>query len=413
MQVESGTERNTLFWISFLIGSSATLIYNLTAGGYSTRTQVTTRESIALAFSPLLLFSLILAVGERIRSSEGRHSVNLKVAMSWSALLLFGLIDSVRSVTVIPTIAYILKAYLSGYKFKVRHYAFGAVGLIFFSLLISPFQLVARRLASAPTLRERAIAVYSLAQALHSPVALAAAYDAIRTQEAGRYREQYFNNNSMLLNRMAMIRPDSALISATNSGYHYGFKAVKIDFELMLPSFIDKTKPIYGSSNFLGHVAGEAGEKDDVVQIAFTVIADSFGAFGWFGVIFVPLFGFTLIFILYDSMFPNLGTEWATVALAMLISLFGEVLVGRIIWLLIRIPVQLVVTSYVIGMTERCFHLNGRIDETWLRAPVIPVTRRCRGRLFHESGFAGEDATPGRARFLPEPRSQSFAKSVV
>jgi hypothetical protein len=149
--------------------------------------------------------------------------------------------------------------------------------------------------------------------------------------------------------------------------HNYGLEGMKIDLNVATPSFMHKSKQFYGSANFLGHVSGIAPDANSQVQIGFSIISDAYGAFGWYGVILVPLIGFTMVFVLYNNMFPDLNSEWAVVALALLVQNFGEILLGKFFLILIRIPLQILLLSYVLGYVAR--FLSMKRDRLFEQAP--------------------------------------------
>ncbi len=161
---------------------------------------------------------------------------------------------------------------------------------------------------------------------------------------------------------------DSNLIAACEH-FHYGFSAIRADFLVQVPRFIDPNKPNYGSGDFLGRVAGVSADVVGNTEPAFTMVSDSFGAFGWMGVCLTALVLVPLVFRIYESMF-NMGQPWGTVALLLCITGTGEGGLGQVLAVaLIRIPVYLVVISYVVGMLTRLVPASGDRALEPLRVP--------------------------------------------
>ncbi len=151
---------------------------------------------------------------------------------------------------------------------------------------------------------------------------------------------------------------DSNLIAAC-ADYHYGFEALKQDLLLQIPHFVDKNKPDYDSADFLGRVSGVSNNLQGNTEPAFTLVGDSFGAFGWLGVIAVALIAMPLTFRVYESMF-DMTRPWGTVAMVTLVIMLPEGGLGRLVAvLLLRTTIYLLVASYVTAMLVRMIPVRG------------------------------------------------------
>jgi hypothetical protein len=154
------------------------------------------------------------------------------------------------------------------------------------------------------------------------------------------------------LSRLSAIRADSNLINACAGGFHYGFTAIKIDFLHNLPRFLDRNKPDIDGAAYTGRVTGVNPDEVENEENVITSVSDSYGAFGWLGVIVTGLIVFPAVFILYESMF-DIRKPWGIVATGGLCFQFAQVSLGGIIGLTIRVPISILLLSYLMGLIVR------------------------------------------------------------
>jgi hypothetical protein len=95
------------YGISVSVGLVASLVYEIYESSPNPDQRASTAHSIGLAFSVLLLFSLVLAVQSHIRATQGRHSFSLKAFIPWMATVFFGFIETSRSHMMLSTVIYI------------------------------------------------------------------------------------------------------------------------------------------------------------------------------------------------------------------------------------------------------------------------------------------------------------------
>jgi hypothetical protein len=187
--------------------------------------------------------------------------------------------------------------------------------------------------------------------------------------ESGSREEYYEKPGTFVLSRLSAIRADSNMINACAGGFHYGFTALRIDLLRSLPRFLYKNKPGIDGASYTGRVTGV--NSDEVVNGDFliTAVSDSFGAFGWLGVIVVSLLGFPTTFILYESMF-DIRKPWGIVAAVGFFFQFSETSMSGLIALAVRAPLAILALSYVVGIVVRMIPVKG--DE-WFALDQAPA----------------------------------------
>ena len=353
---ETTDQSRILYTISLVIGLVATFVFESYSQAYGTQTVYNGARNIAVALDPLLLLAFVVAVDDRIRVTDGRHSFSFAALIPWIAATVVGFADTVRTQMMMPTIIYVLMCYLRGYKFRFRHYAVILFGGALFFYFLGPFLLYARIFTEDQTFQNRIYIAFHVLEAHHDPREIRA----IETVANESSNEQYFSApGTFLISRLSLIRADSDVIDACSGGFHYGFNAILIEAEWSVPSILYKNKPRDTSGqDYIGRVSGMSGDVEGDTHPQISAVSDSYGAFGWLGVVLFPLLGFPAVFVVYESMFDE-SQPWGTVAFGTCFFIFGEMMVIRFIPLVLRDTTVILVLSRVIGGFVRTIPTRG------------------------------------------------------
>jgi hypothetical protein len=346
MEPRSAAQGELLYTVSLVVGLFASGLYAYYDAASESGGQETGGHSVGVALSGLLLFSLVLAVQSRVRETDGRHSFGFKAFIPWVAMVTLGLIRTSRGSVLLPSIIYLVTCYTSGYRFQKRHYFVGTAGLILFLAFVSPLEIYTRINMRGGDLSSRARNAIVLIRTRPS-------WEVIRElnsggAQAGSREEYYDRSGTFVLSRLSAIRADSNMISATSTGFHYGFYALQIDALHSIPHILYKNKPQEDADWYLGRVTGVNPDVVENEEVMITAISDSYGAFSWLGVVVVGGLVFPFCFILYDSLF-DLRKPWGVVALSSFAFSFAEVNMGGMLQILFRTPIAIIALSYVVG----------------------------------------------------------------
>jgi hypothetical protein len=356
LEPETIAQAGLQYTISMTVGLLASLIYEIYESSSNPSERASTAHSIGLAFSTLLLFSIVLGVQSRIRSTQGLHSFGVKAFIPCIATVFFGFVETSRAHMILPGIVYAFTCYASGYRFRWKHYVAAGLGIAVFALVISPFEIYARGPMRELEFRGRLYEGYSLAAALPAWTIVEEA--SLGGVESGSREEYYQRPGTFVLSRLSGIRADSNMINACSGGFHYGFTALKIDFLHNLPRFLDKNKPELDGAAYTGRVTGVNSDEVENGETVITAISDSYGAFSWLGVIVTALLVFPAVFILYESMF-DIRRPWGIVATGGLCFQFAQVSLGGLVSLAIRVPIAILLLSYLMGVIVRMIPIRG------------------------------------------------------
>lgn len=346
MEPETPAQIDLQYLISLVVGLISNGIFAYYEAASEFGGQEAEGHGVGVALSGLLIFSLVLAVLNTIRESGGRHSFGIKAFIPWIAMIAFALIRTSRASLLLPSIIYLIACHSSGYKFKKKHYIAGMAGLIVFLAFIAPFEIYARANIVAGDLNSQFANEIALIRTMPS-------WAVIRQLSSGGAqggsREEYYDRpGTFELSRLSAIRADSNMISATSTGFHYGFTALKIDALHSIPHILYKDKPQEDSDWYLGRVTGVNPDSVENGEVAITALSDSYGAFGWLGVVIVGGLVFPCCFVLYESLF-DMKKPWGVVALGGFGFAFAEINMSGILQLLTRTPIILIGLSYILG----------------------------------------------------------------
>ncbi len=357
LEPTSTSHSDSLYVISLVIGLVATFAFTAaTLGG--AQEQASIGHGFARAFAYLLPFSLVLAVDRRIRKTEGRHCFGWAAAWPTIAIVFFGFLGASRQGFVEAPLIVAITCYLRGYKFRRKHYVTGAALIAILFFIVSPYYLWSRAFRS----EEHSIGAET---SVMTNVLLSAPshWESIRetvlndVQQAGEHGGEYFSRaGTVTLNRFALIAEDSALIQACSGGFHYGLPFVESEIVDNLPHLLHRKDVTLGEAIwYRGSIAGLQSSDASNSFIVLTGIADSYGAFGWLGVIFFPLLIIPAVFVVYDSVFDK-DRPWGTVAVATILFQIIPASIGMMIsTVLFRTPVYLLAISWFIGWAARVF----------------------------------------------------------
>jgi hypothetical protein len=356
LEPKTDAQANLQYAISVTVGTLASFAFEFYEASSNPRERASSAHSLGLAFSTLLLFSLVLAVQSRIKSTHGLHSFSIKAFVPWIIIVFFGFVETTRSRMILPSIVYAFTCYASGYRFRKRHYLTAICGIAFFAFVISPFEIYIRGPMRELEFQARIYEGYNLVRTLPDWSVVKQASSA--GVEAGSREGYYRRPGTFVLNRLSLIRADSNMINACENGFHYGFTALKIDVLHDLPRFVYKNKPETNSEAYTGRVTGLNPDEVENGGFLITMISDSYGAFGWLGVTVVSLLVIPAILILYESMF-DIRRPWGIVAAGGFCFGFRETDMGKLLELVLRVPIAILLLSYIVGGIVRMIPVKG------------------------------------------------------
>ena len=356
MEPESKAQVDLQYAVSLVLGFVGSALFSYYESAIDSGGAQTGGHGLGLALSGLLSYAVVLAVITKIRETDGRHSFGIKVFLPWMIIVIFALIRTARGAILLPGIIYLVTCHSLGYRFKRKHYITGVTGLVLFIAFISPYEIYSRGNVAVGSFSGRVSSAISLFSARPN-------WKVIRQFNAGGSqsgsREEYYDRpGTAELSRISHIRADSNMISATSTGFHYGFTALKIEALHNVPHFLYPNKPQEDSAGYLGRVTGINPDYVENQEAEITAISDSYGAFSWLGVIVVGGLVYPFCFVLYESLF-DLKKPWGVVALAGFANSLWGASMGSMLQIMTRAPLTLIALSYAMGLVISAIPISG------------------------------------------------------
>jgi hypothetical protein len=356
VEAETTAQANLHYFISLTAGIAANLIYEYYESSSYSEDRSSAAHSLGLALSPLLLYSIVLAVKRQIKVTLGRHSFGPRVFVPWLAMSFFGFVETSRAHLMLSTLAYGVTCHMNGFRFRKVHYAAACLGAFAFIVFVSPFEIGSRGPMREVGLIDRIGEGILLVKLAPQQEEMS---EADHASNAAQVREEYFAHpRTGILSRLSAIRADSNMIAACSGGFHYGFTALKMDALRSLPRSIARGKPDTDGAAYTGRVTGINPDEVENGEAMITVIGDSFGAFGWLGVASVGLLVFPAILTLYQNVF-DMNAAWGAVASVDLIVQISQVSLGGLIGVAIRVPLTIVLMSYLVNLAAKAIPVRG------------------------------------------------------
>ena len=366
LEPQSEEQFDLQYAISLLVGAIASGLFAYYDAASDSGGESQNGHSVGIALSSLLLFSLVLAVQKKIRETGGEHSLGVKAMIPWGIMVVFALIRTSRGSIMLPSVIYFITCFASGYRFRRKHYIAGATLVILLVGFISPLEIYTREYIAGGDLSSRASSAIRL-------ISTKPSWEAMRALSSGGSqtgsREEYYDRpGTFELSRLSAICTDSNMISATSTGFHYGFTALRIDFLHSVPHFLYRNKPEEDSAGYLGRVTGVNPDNVENEEVMITSISDSYGAFGWLGVVVVGGVVYPFCFILYDSLF-DMKKPWGVVALSGFVYNIWGASMGSMLQIVTRTPITLIAVSYLVGGLVSMIPVKG-VQRVSLRTSV-------------------------------------------
>jgi hypothetical protein len=235
-----------------------------------------------------------------------------------------------------------------------RIVALSAMGILYYSAVIYPYSQFVRSHGG------REGGVSERVQAIKDVFWTATTDGAFRQSVLAKSDDpnaSFFEGDEALkpFGRLAMVGQADRLVAATiDQQSRTGWYTLKQGFELATPSFIYPDKPIYGTGNYLGHITGEVGPRDQVTQVSYGVMATFFNAFSYSGVFFGSVVFFCCLYYILRLFFSNprasMSPSASTLWFVFIVATFQHTLVEETVAGLIatwRVPVAVLVMCMI------------------------------------------------------------------
>ncbi|NDA65147.1 MAG: hypothetical protein EB141_00865 [Verrucomicrobia bacterium] len=367
-------------WLTSGIGL-VSMLGMITMGAEDGVIQVGGVAGILRQLSFTMKLAVVFSTAHTLVRSGGRKAFGWLNCATMGAMFMFGLLTASKQMMFEPPLLFAVTAIAFGYAFRPAHFAaLVALGLLA-QVVLFPFSQVARNFVRGYGIVQSVEHTSAFIDALvRTGQPIAQLHAAVEVDEnTSEQGLAYFHGASGFLERFSMVKAVDILVIETLHDGISGWETISHGFRMLVPRFLNPSKPAMNTGNFLGHKAKMLGDNDEGTQVSFGFIADSFSAFKWWGAFLVPCVLLTAFVLIYRTLTGSLERNvWCVFLMCDFQHSFTEHPIASLLISLVLAPLS----YYALGQLIR-------ISETWLR----------KQRPFYFGNLAGTRARATAERF--------------
>ncbi|MBN1481479.1 hypothetical protein EH223_03865 [candidate division KSB1 bacterium] len=245
---------------------------------------------------PIFYMGIVAGTAFVLLSSNQKKSVNKWLFMMILTGVIMGLFESRKVIVGLTFGYYFFTSFIYRHRITSRQIFVGILLVLFIFFIFAPIVHVYRTDLWFLPFSQRIDYMKSNADKMIQSNYLFDYFRRVFNQEYSLNSYQYFGQNLILIDRFATIQHSDLIIDSFMSRNEMGAELFIQGFDLILPSFINPNKR---SISLGDQITWELGlRKYGVVGFpTVPVIASSFAAKKWLGVLVVPFFIFLLLFL--------------------------------------------------------------------------------------------------------------------
>jgi hypothetical protein len=340
--------------VCLVIGTISAVVVLRAGLGTTTEGSAGGVVTLATVFVKALPFSIVFATAHTIVRTKGQRSFSPLVFVALAVSVSYALFQSTKQGVFETILYYFLACIAWRFSFRRAQVAAVLISILVGILLVWPM-VQALKVASitSSSLSERLELFEEAVSDIKSVDDFLDARDDIN--ELTSYeRFEYYGRPVGWLERFSLIEQDDELVASTLDSGEMEWTTVGAALRTLLPTFVDPDKPTKDTGNILGQRIGFLAEEDDDTQVAFGLVAESFAAFTWLGVLIIPAI---MMFLFARTIGRLSGTYafnvWTVYLFGRLQHTFVEQSILAMVRELVIVPILLVTLSAVIRWRVR------------------------------------------------------------
>lgn len=301
-------------------------------------------------FVRALPLSIVFATAYTIEKSKYQRSVSLGVMLTLGAALGYAAVSGTKQGVFETVLYYVLTCLAWRYPLRRKHFAVLGTCAVVGILVVWPVlqALKSVTVLTSVTLSERVELIGEALAEIKSVDDFAETRDDVN-QLMSNERFEYYGRPSGWLERFSLIEQNDELVLATLQQGELGWYTIQHALRALVPSYIDPDKPTKDTGNLLGKRIGFLSEQDDETQVAFGLVAESFAAMSWLGVIVFPALFMFLFVHLFGRLTGNIWCNvWAIYLFGRLQHTFVEQSIASFLREMIMLPFVLGTLAFLI-----------------------------------------------------------------
>jgi hypothetical protein len=261
----------------------------------------------------LIPLGIIIGVMYEIRRSGGTRSMNPLIAFATAYTFLFyGLLGFSKQGMLLPFYCWLVPVCAMRFRLSALQAISCVLGVFVIFQYLVPYSQYGRQfIGEAQTLDQR---MALSAQLLEHPNETRRLFE---ESNVGGGLDAYYNTPQGFWDRLQFISADDALINVTDQGKVFGLSPLKANFLNAIPHVFWPNKPDLNFGNLYAHEIGGMPDEDTSTGISFSPTAEAYHLAQWVGVLVAAPLIWSLLFVLFDSLFGDLrATPWGLLVLS-------------------------------------------------------------------------------------------------
>ena len=247
-----------------------------------------------IVVNPFLPLGVLLATIAAVKDSGGRHSTNIISLAGMAYIFIIGLTSFSKQGMFMPVVCWLIGAAWARFRIRLKHVVFIACFSIFAQKVLVPIS-ASRNDVQIGTFSERVGLVEHYFT--HIPELRRRAREWQPPSDLD-WRNYYYGEPQGLFDRLTMLPNDSVLISYSDQGHYFGYRAIWFYFGDWMPHLLSpkKLEGLSVGGNAYSHEMGGLADADTTTGISFSPTAEAYHIDGWKGVLILQPLIFLLLF---------------------------------------------------------------------------------------------------------------------
>ena len=248
-----------------------------------------------IVVNPFLPLSVLLATIAAVRDSGGRHSTSIISLAGMTYIFVLGITAFSKQGMFMPVVCWLIGAAWARFRLRLKHVIFIVCFSVCAQKILVPIS-ASRNDVQIGTFDERV----GLIEHYFTHIAELRRRDREWQPPSDLdWRNYYYGQPQGIFDRLSMLPNDSVLISFSDQGHFFGYRAIWFYFGDWIPHILSphKLEGLSVGGNAYSHEMGGLADADTTTGISFSPAAEAYHIDGWRGILLLQPLIFFLLFV--------------------------------------------------------------------------------------------------------------------
>ncbi|MBN1464713.1 hypothetical protein JXA02_03050 [candidate division KSB1 bacterium] len=328
------------------------------------RAQATSQEKGFGGFDtiyPIFFMGIVAATAFVLISTDNRKSINKWIVVMLATGSFMGLVESRKIILGLTFGYYFFTSLVYRRRLTVKQMVIAILLLLFVFFIFGPAVHMYRNELWFLPFDQRMDYLINNAGKMTQSEYLIDYFFLVINRENALYHYQYFGQNLLFIDRFATIQHNDIVVESFLNRAEMGAHILGRGFDLILPGFMNPNKSIISLED---QITWELGlRKYGVIGFpTVPLIACSFAATKWIGLVFIPLLVFIMLFLFIKKIGPSIqGNVFAIFFIVPILLNAHQWSYSQYIVRLFRIfPVQIILLFMIVFFYKNVIARRGR-----------------------------------------------------